>query len=136
MITEYRKVFEANEAELVERYTANAPSSYNEIVKDVIQLLHNNIKEYGTVPKPDPNRIILIDHGDYQGTLLFVIGQTGYQPSTYLSVYIGYGSCSGCDAFQDIEYGRSYDSETDRAKGFVSLANDVVNGLKIIGEVS
>ena len=50
--------------------------------------------------QPDPDRITVVDHGDYQGTLLFIIGATGYQPSKYWSVYVDYGSCSGCDSYE------------------------------------
>jgi hypothetical protein len=51
-------------------------------------------EDYGV---PDPTRITEIDHGDYQGTILFVVAETGYQPSTYWSSAWSYGSCSGCD---------------------------------------
>ena len=46
---------------------------------------------------PDPNRITVADYGSYQGTLVFVIGATGYQPWCHWSVVVGYGSCGGCD---------------------------------------
>ena len=56
-------------------------------------------EQYG---EPDPDRITVIDHGDYQGTLLFVVGECGYQPSTYWATSYGYGSCSGCDTLLSI----------------------------------
>jgi hypothetical protein len=52
---------------------------------------------------PDPDRITVIDHGEYQGTQLFVVGAKGYQPSRYWAVYYSYGSCSVCDAYQDAQ---------------------------------
>lgn len=49
---------------------------------------------------PDPERIVDIDHGDYQGTKVFVVGSGGYQPYYYWTCKISYGSCSYCDTFQ------------------------------------
>lgn len=57
---------------------------------------------------PHPERIHQIDDGDYQGTLIFVIGAGGYQPSRYWYVKVGYGSCSGCDTLQAI---RGYEDD-------------------------
>lgn len=148
MIIAYRKVFEDHREELVEKYTQNQnePGSYEGIVRDVIELLHEHVEEYGDDIRPDPKRVTVIDHGDYQGTILFIIGATGYQPSQYLSVFVGYGSCSGCDAFQSIsdshyeKKGEDWDSPLTpagarkRAEAYLGLANDVVNGLKVIGD--
>ena len=47
----------------------------------------------------------VIDDGDYQGTLIYIIPEKTYQPDVneyiYTSVY--YGSCSGCDTMEAIE---------------------------------
>lgn len=45
------------------------------------------------------------DHGDYQGTQVFLIHKDCYQPSLY-DYYIFsnyYGSCSGCDTLMGIQ---------------------------------
>ena len=51
------------------------------------------------------NAITMIDDGDYQGTLLFLIPFNTYQPSAYeyLMTHVYYGSCSGCDALQSAQ---------------------------------
>ena len=51
-----------------------------------------------------------MDNGDYQGTLLFLIPCDTYQPSEYeyLLTYVGYGSCSGCDALMSIQSDGDY----------------------------
>ena len=46
--------------------------------------------------------IHVIDDGDYQGTLLYIIPEKGYQPSEYWAVKVSYGSCSGCDTMESI----------------------------------
>lgn len=77
---------------------------------------------------PDPERIHQIDDGDYQGTLVFVIGAQGYQPSTYWATSVGYGSCSGCDALEDAwGYGDQHDYE-----GLYSLTLHMLQGAERI----
>lgn len=58
------------------------------------------------------NFITQIDNGDYQGTLLFLVARDTYQPDEdeYLMTYVGYGSCSGCDA---LEAAKACDSMAD-----------------------
>lgn len=104
MITEYISKFDKSREKLRELFTKEHPDDYEDIVKMVIGV----IAEGNNYSVPDPERIVKIDHGDYQGTLLFVIAEKGYQPSTYYYVKVGYGSCSGCDTFQRI---RDYDDE-------------------------
>ena len=54
----------------------------------------------------DSENFTMIDDGDYQGTLLFVIPEKKYQPTEgdYLMTYVEYGSCSYCDTMQCILY--------------------------------
>lgn len=110
---------------------AKHPDSYSEIVKNVISVITDNEAYSGF--NPDPKRIHLIDDGDYQGTLVFVIGAKGYQPSDYWYVKVGYGSCSVCDTLQSIsDY--SDDPPTDRQlKDYMTLALHIVQGLKKMG---
>lgn len=97
MITEFVTLFDANRGALREGFKTNKPMGYDDIVKRVVNILDSAEDDYC----PDPERITCIDHGDYQGTLLFVIGAKGYQPHTYWYVSMHYGSCSACDSFQD-----------------------------------
>ena len=74
----------------------------------------------------------MIDHGQYQRTQLFVIAETGYEPSNYFSVYVDYGSCSGCDTLERIRYlERSDESPTnEQVDMMMTLALHIVQGLK------
>lgn len=75
---------------------------------------------------PDPTRIHKIDDGDYQGTLVFVIGATGYQPFDYWYTRVYYGSCSGCDALEDAwGYGEQRDYE-----GLWTIALHMLQGMR------
>jgi hypothetical protein len=101
--------------------------------RDLVELVIRSIgyeDEYTQVP--DPERITEIDHGDYQGTLVFVIAEDGYQPSTYWYVRIHYGSCSGCDTLQAAQdYDWDENVHTDAAvDDYWTLCLHIVQRLK------
>jgi hypothetical protein len=132
MIEKFVERFDASRDKLRERFAAGHPSGYEGIVKAVVECLKTDDEYDG----PDPERIVKIDHGDYQGTLLFVIGAAGYQPSTYWAVPVGYGSCSGCDTFESI---RDYDDDPPSEKQvdeYMTLALHVVQKLRQIAGYS
>jgi len=78
----------------------------------------------------DDRHITEINDGDYQGTLLYLIPEEGYQPDRYWFVKIGYGSCSGCDALEGALSGRNIKEKLD---DLMSLALHIVQGLKELG---
>lgn len=124
-----------------EQFEAAFPDSYTDILKAVVTMLHDE-DEYNS---PDPKRIHEIDEGDYQGTLVYVIGCTGYQPSTYWYVKVYYGSCSGCDTLERIredatDWEDNWNERVDdqrKKEGvdqLMTLALHIVQGLKEMGE--
>lgn len=128
MILDFVKRFDANRENLLRQFTENPPDSYKDIVEAVVRVLHDE-DGYGT---PDPRRIVEIDHGDYQGTLVYVIGADGYQPHDYWYVRVWYGSCSGCDTFQAIRYsGREPETV---AKDCLGLALNIVQQMRAMGD--
>lgn len=129
MIEKFVKVWDDRNDELRLRFSKERPDSYGGIVKAVIEMLESGLEGLWSGDKPDSDRIHVIDDGDYQGTLVFVIGGSGYQPSSYWSFLCGYGSCSGCDTFQAIEEYGDEISE-DEVKGYMTLALHVIQGLK------
>jgi len=95
--------------------------SYGSIVKAVVE----------AIGKPlDPERIQCIDWGDYQGTLCFVVGETGYQPLRHWGACVGYGSCSGCDTLEAIK--DDGEPEDVKAEKLLTIALHFVQGLKPI----
>ena len=77
-------------------------STYKNIIKKTIEIIINtNDFDYDNY---DVDKMTVINHGDYQGTQLFIIPKDTYQPSIedYLFVHNYYGSCSGCDTLQSI----------------------------------
>ena len=131
MIEAFTKAWFANLHSMREKFTATHPDAYIDVVRAVVQMLHDASDDYY---KPDPERIHVIDDGDYQGTLVYVIGSTGYQPSTYWYVKVGYGSCSGCDTLESI---RSYSSDApskSQVDEYMTLALHIVQGLRLMNE--
>lgn len=126
MIQEFVSKFMAGKQELAEKYYDNPPGSYEQVVRDVVALVGGD-DEYGL---PDPKRIHVIDDGDYQGTYLFIIGAGGYQPSTYWSVFVHYGSCSGCDSLQAALY--DDDDKDEITRQVMLLALHIVQEMKEI----
>jgi len=125
MITKFIDEFNANKEELENIFSQKHPESYMEIVKAVVEVLHNS-EGYASI---DPNRIHEIDDGDYQGNLLYIIGADDYQPSKYWYVMVAYGSCSGCDTLQGICDYSSGPPTTGQVKDYLTLALHIVQGL-------
>lgn len=128
MIKEAVAQWEKNKDAIYAAFKEKHPDNYQDVVKTVIQ--HITMEDDYDDFSPDPNRIHEIDDGEYQGTLVYVIGAKGYQPSDYWYVKVGYGSCSGCDTLQAI---KNYDDEPptdDQAKQYHTLALHIVQGLK------
>ena len=127
MIKLYVERFMANKSQLENVLKQKHVDSYKELVTEVVKLITSG--EYDDL---DPERIHEIDDGDYQGTLLFLIAEKGYQPSKYWAVKVGYGSCSGCDTLQSIS-GYSSDAPTqEQVDEYMMLALHIVQGLKEI----
>lgn len=129
MIKEFVEKFERNKSKVEVCFREKHPEDYKEVVKNVVSVLADD--EYGSIGI-DPERIHVIDDGDYQGMLLFVIAETGNPPSDYWYVAVSYGSCSGCDTLQNI---RSYSDEKptdEQVKDYMTLALHIVQGLKKI----
>lgn len=111
--------------DLRSQFAAERPGSYEAIVRAVVEAV-NSKREWD---KLDLSRMQVIDHGHYQGTQLFVIPEEGYQPSTYWTVFVHYGSCSGCDS---LEAARGWEDEitSEEVDKYMLLALHIAQGLK------
>lgn len=106
MIQEFVKAWDANKSLLEEHIGKQDQACFNYalLLKWLIDIVINPYIE----GKLDSNKIHVIDDGDYQGSQLFIVPSTIYQPSPndYMWTYQYYGSCSGCDLLESI---RKYD---------------------------
>ena len=110
------------------------PDSYKAILEILVDVVSDG--EDGSYGEElDKSRIHEIDDGDYQGTLVFVIGACGYQPSAYWYTRVSYGSCSGCDTLQAV---RGWDDEIskDEIDGYETLALHMLQAMKRMGDDS
>lgn len=127
MIPEFVERFEQGKGALAEDFKAAHPEDYQAIVKAVVDLVKGD--QYGHM---DPDRISVIDHGDYQGTLLYIIPAVGYQPYEYWYVKVGYGSCSGCDTLEGIRGFGDDPPSGEQVRDYMTLALHIVQGLKLM----
>jgi hypothetical protein len=115
MIQVYIDRFQENKNRLSE-YLKTTPQSeydtYKALLIKTIELCLNDSELY--YDNFNINKITEIDDGDYQGTLLFLVPLDVYQPTEYdyITTYVGYGSCSGCDTLLGIS-NYSWDLPTD-----------------------
>lgn len=131
MIEAFTKAWFANLHTMREKFTAKHPEDYKEVVRAVVEMLAAASDEYD---KPDPERIHVIDDGECQGTLVYVIGGSGYQPSRYWYVKVSYGSCSGCDTLQAICGYSDRPPNDDQVRDYMTLALHIVQGLREMGD--
>lgn len=147
MIKEFIDAWNKNNSLLLEDFKKEIPVDYKEILCRLIEVVINPyIKELSDYPMHkgiDIQDITVIDNGDYQGTLLFIMPFDCCQPepNDYIFTAVNYGSCSGCDTFQSIESSYhlyAYD-ENERdiegaAKDFQTLALHLLQHFKYISE--
>jgi hypothetical protein len=100
---------------------------YGYLVKLVVEnILNDETSDYSDTW--DSKKITIVDNGDYQGTLLFLIPTKTYQPSEYeyLMTYVDYGSCSGCDTLLGIQSFGNVKPTEQQLKDFMTLCKDLV----------
>lgn len=109
--------------------------SYKDIVKLTVDNIFNTGSENDCYEYTwNTSKIVEIDNGDYQGTLLYIIPLSTYQPSEseYLMTHVSYGSCSGCDTLQSIQMTNWSDDEEqqimaeDTIESYMSLCLHIV----------
>ena len=128
MIQAFVNTFEDNKDKLRAIFAEKHVESYESLVRLVVTLL-SDTEDQGD--KMNPDIIHVINDGDYQGTLLFVIPAETYQPHIYWYVKVYYGSCSGCDTLQAIhEYDLDIPPNDIQINDYMTLALHIVQGLK------
>lgn len=130
--------WEANKEHLREYLQTNPQSEYNEYEKLVgilvRECLNYELKEGDWKLAADFN---VIDHGEYQGTQIFLLHKDTYQPSEnqYYVFDNYYGSCSGCDTLQGIS---QYDSKVPsdgQLDAYMSLLLHMIQRMKCLGNL-
>jgi hypothetical protein len=110
--------------------------SYLKLLTKTIEIIFpEDVDEYREY-RLDPKRITQIDHGDYQGTFIFIIANDTYQPDPdtkdYWYTSVDYGSCSGCDTLQHIVASGNYEGLPDakQIEGYWTLCLHMIQKIK------
>ena len=74
--------------------------NYTTLIKKIVEVILNYDKVIYNI-----ENMTVIDDGDYQGTIIYIIPEKTYQPDVneYIYTSLYYGSCSSCDTIQEIE---------------------------------
>lgn len=102
---------------------------YSYLVKKVVKIILKDNNDQGVY---DYKNITIIDHGDYQGTILFLIHKDTYQPydHDYLITSVCYGSCSACDTLLGIQdYETGLPTET-QLNDYMKLCLDICENIR------
>ena len=92
MITEFIDKFQEIKPRLLVQFSKEEPDDYSDIFKQTIKMMFEDTEDtyFSNSETPDFERITVIDDGDYQGTLVFVVASKGYQPSDYWATRVDY----------------------------------------------
>lgn len=132
MIKEFCLAWEKNKPHLEEYFRTHEQNQY-QIYQDLVKLLFDMVINpeipdntpwtYGD--KFDTGSIRVINDGNWQGTLIFILHRNRYNPSIDQYVYtsVEYGSCCGCDTLLCINCeGTCDDLPTDtQVKDYMTL---------------
>lgn len=134
MIQSFVDKFIASQDIIKDKISKKCPGGYKNLVQLAIESLGTEDDSSYNSPLPDPSRIVEIDQGDYQGTLVFVIGEYGYQPITYWYARVNYGSCSGCDTFQAIGGWHEDPLTEEQVNDYYTLTLHIIQQLKMMDD--
>ena len=102
MITAFVASFEENKAGIRSAILSLLREDQYVTASQLMRILAEQLSRPGRQTSLDPERLTVIDHGDNQGTIVFVVAESGYQPEAHYAVSYGYGSCGGCDTLESI----------------------------------
>ena len=140
MIREIIEQWEENK-HCLQNYFANTPQdqygSYTSILKKIFELVITKAPSYGGWNNSwDVTNMTVLDHGDYQGTLIYIIPVDTYQPSVsdYIMTNNYYGSCTGCDSLQMINDGGWDDKlpNKQQIQDYMTLSLHLVQKMKML----
>lgn len=102
---------------------------YRYLVELVVKYILNPGEEENSTW--DYEGITEIDNGNWQGTLLYFIPKKVYQPCEYeyLMTCVNYGSCSACDALQNIQEQSNNKLSEEQIKDYMLLCKDLVTNI-------
>ena len=133
MIKEFVERWELNKHKLEKHLTENEIStydSYKELFELLLNLVINDENDYSKF-----GNIVELNDGDYQGTYIFIANKETYQPDAndYITSYVSYGSCSGCDTLLNITGYSSKLPNKNQVDDLMTLCLHMLQRCKYIG---
>lgn len=134
MIKEFVNAWNKNSdilREYIKTHKQEEYCKYKKLVKLIINLVINPESwcDFGNIRE--------LDDGDYQGTLIYVFNRDHYQPgkNDYVTTYVYYGSCSGCDTLQSI-HNYCYDElpNEQQVSDYMTLCLHIIQRCKFVGD--
>lgn len=111
--------------------------SYVKLVKLIFDLVINpDINEY-SFNQFNTECIDILNHGDYCGTLIFILHMDDYEPDLdgYVYTYVEYGSCSGCDTLLRINrYDTDELPDENQVQDYMTLCLHLIQHCKCMGD--
>lgn len=138
MLTYCRDKWVENEKHL-EEVIRNSSDHENWSYADLVMLIVKEVFNHGEIHNgviwaTEEGDIIQIDHGVYEGTLLYLIHIDTYQPDDYeyLIGSVRYDSCYACDTLRRIQsYGNWGKSPTEeQVQDYMTLCRHIVTSFK------
>lgn len=109
MIKEFVEAWDKHKDELREHIQTHNMGEYALEYKGLVYLLFKKVinpemENSFKFEVFDLDKMVVIDHGDYGGTQLFILHEKRYEPDIddYVYTSVDYGSCSGCDTLLGI----------------------------------
>lgn len=140
MIKSFINSWEKHKGELeeyIKTHKQEEYDSYEKLVKLIFELVINpDINEY-RFNRFNTECIDVLNHGDYCGTLIFILHMDDYEPDLdgYVYTYVEYGSCSGCDTLLRINrYDTDELPDENQVEDYMSLCLHLVQHCKCMGE--
>jgi hypothetical protein len=125
MVQEFISQWEKNKDKLKQYFSTKHPDSYLEIVKQLFLLVISgfNVKN-----------LTVLDHGDFEGTQIYIIPKDIYQPCTsdYVFTHNYYGSCSGSGTLEGIRESNDNKPKEKQVRDYMQLALNLVQKLKYL----
>ena len=138
MIKEFNIMWEKNKDKLEEYLKTHEQKeydSYENLVKLLFDIVINPECDKHYSDKFLTDDIDEIDHGNYEGIVIFILHKDTYEPSIsdYVYTHVYYGSCSGCDTLQGIHHYEEGLPNEDQVRDYMTLCLHLLQNCKCMG---
>ena len=144
MVDKFTKKWYENKDKLQHYFETNIIDnydSYEQLVEIVLKyIINNGVENYHELDYNEAiqiDKLVPIDYGDYQGTLIFIFPEHTYQPTvdeTYYT-FVEYGSCSGCDTLQGILSSYGEPPTEGEVKELMMLSLHLIQNIHCLKEI-